>query len=126
MVTHRLFCLRCGYAWLPKGIKKPKQCPGCKRNDWNTPGRLSASSFLKCVTIWRLVQNCEKIYKEPAPRDRIKLAAESLEIGNVDVYIKMLKEGIKDKNGLLYRLSVVGQIGMQERLTVTSPVTLGW
>ena len=50
-----------------------------------------------------------------------------ISLSNVKSLLQAFKqEGIKDKNGLLYRLSVVGQIGMQERLTVTSPVTLGW
>ena len=27
-------CLRCGYKWETRK-KDPRQCPNCKRNDWN-------------------------------------------------------------------------------------------
>jgi len=30
----KLKCLVCGYKWEPR-IKLPKQCPRCKRYDWN-------------------------------------------------------------------------------------------
>jgi len=31
-----LKCLKCGYEWKPvAGTGTPKQCPRCKRYDWN-------------------------------------------------------------------------------------------
>lgn len=31
-----LKCLKCGYKWYPRTAPKlPKQCPNCKRMDWN-------------------------------------------------------------------------------------------
>lgn len=29
-------CKRCGYVWEARSMKQPKQCPGCKRTDWNS------------------------------------------------------------------------------------------
>ena len=28
-------CKRCGHEWEPRGEKKPKACPKCKRYDWD-------------------------------------------------------------------------------------------
>ena len=31
---HKLYCLRCGYAWYPRTDKKPLVCPCCKSRIW--------------------------------------------------------------------------------------------
>jgi len=28
-------CKRCDHKWVPRSEKKPKQCPRCKRYDWD-------------------------------------------------------------------------------------------
>jgi len=31
----KLKCLRCNYEWEKRGKDLPKECPRCKRYDWN-------------------------------------------------------------------------------------------
>ena len=34
-------CLKCGYEWYPRNPEViPKQCPNCKRMDWNNPSTM--------------------------------------------------------------------------------------
>lgn len=28
-------CKRCGYDWIPRSDKEPRQCPKCKTKYWN-------------------------------------------------------------------------------------------
>ena len=34
MFNHKCLLTKCGYEWVSKK-EKPKQCPRCKRYDWN-------------------------------------------------------------------------------------------
>jgi len=31
-----LNCLRCQYYWLPRNLRRPVQCPRCRRLDWDS------------------------------------------------------------------------------------------
>jgi predicted Zn-ribbon and HTH transcriptional regulator len=28
-------CKKCGYTWIPRTERKPKECPECKRRKWD-------------------------------------------------------------------------------------------
>jgi predicted Zn-ribbon and HTH transcriptional regulator len=32
-------CERCGHAWVPAGVEKPRVCPKCKSPYWDRPRR---------------------------------------------------------------------------------------
>lgn len=34
LITY-LTCKHCHYEWLPRMVKLPKRCPGCKRPNWD-------------------------------------------------------------------------------------------
>lgn len=37
MTDARPHCRRCGYVWQSRISGRPKQCPSCKRMDWDKP-----------------------------------------------------------------------------------------
>jgi predicted Zn-ribbon and HTH transcriptional regulator len=32
-----MVCLRCGYVWVTRMIRPPRECPDCKTRYWNIP-----------------------------------------------------------------------------------------
>lgn len=40
-------CKKCGYIW-KSFLDKPKQCPNCKRNDWDKTKKIQKKEKSKC------------------------------------------------------------------------------
>jgi hypothetical protein len=36
MKVSTLKCLKCGYGWIPRKVDRPKECPECKRRNWDS------------------------------------------------------------------------------------------
>jgi primosomal protein N' len=42
-----LKCLKCGYEWIPRKADRPKECPDCKRRNWDADGTGDGRSAAK-------------------------------------------------------------------------------
>lgn len=68
-------CLICGYSWNSK-VEHPKQCPSCKRMDWNGKKFLKETKLYVCCDCgyhW-------KSYKEAKPTECPSCKSEEYDI----------------------------------------------